>query len=119
MHQLEVSIQDVWKLVFIEKNEISINDLKADVIVLTASMFVNLKLHLLNDIIFSKFIKHVIVKAKQTYIKKTPLSLVLASKWISVWKDPPRHYSIALNEPASVVHVCALGACYWSAPNDS
>jgi hypothetical protein len=32
-------------------------------------MFVNLKFHLLNEIIFSKIIKHVIVKAKQTYIE--------------------------------------------------
>jgi hypothetical protein len=34
-------------------------------------MFVDLKLHSLNDIIFSKIIKDVIVKAKQTYIEKS------------------------------------------------
>jgi hypothetical protein len=33
-------------------------------------MFVNLKLHLLNEIIFSKIIKHVVMKAKQTYIQR-------------------------------------------------
>jgi hypothetical protein len=32
-------------------------------------MFVNLKFHSLNEIIFSKIIKHAIVKAKQTYIE--------------------------------------------------
>jgi hypothetical protein len=34
-------------------------------------MLVNLKFHLLNKIIFSKIIKHVIVKAKQTYIERS------------------------------------------------
>jgi hypothetical protein len=33
-------------------------------------MFVNLKLHSLNDIIFSNIIKHAIVKEKQTYIER-------------------------------------------------
>jgi hypothetical protein len=52
-------------------NEISIDDLKDDVIVLVGSMFVNLKLHSLNDIIFKKIIKHVVVKTKQTYIERS------------------------------------------------
>jgi hypothetical protein len=52
-------------------NEISIDDLNVDVIVLASSMFVNLKLRSLNDIIFSKIIKYVVVKAKQTYIERS------------------------------------------------
>ena len=34
-------------------------------------MFVNLKLHLLNKIILKNIIRHVVVKAKQTYIEKS------------------------------------------------
>jgi len=52
-------------------NRISIDDLKADVIVLAASIFVNLKLHSLNKIIFKKFIKHVVVKVNQTYFERS------------------------------------------------
>jgi len=33
-------------------------------------MFVNLKLHSLNDIIFKTIIKHVVMKTKQTYIER-------------------------------------------------
>jgi len=102
-------------------NGISINDLMTEVIVLTTWMFVNLKLYSLNDIIFLKIIKHVIVKAKQTYIKMSSFH------WASYLRvnesrcegTPPRYYYIALDEPASWVDVCALGACYWLTPNDS
>ena len=34
-------------------------------------MFVNLKLHSLNKTIFKKIIKHVVVKAIQTYIERS------------------------------------------------
>ena len=51
-------------------NGISIDNLKVGVIVLVDSMFVNLKLHLLNEITFLKIIKHVVMKAKQTYIQR-------------------------------------------------
>jgi hypothetical protein len=37
---------------------------------MVASMFINLKLHLLNKIIFKKIINHVVVKAIQTYIER-------------------------------------------------
>ena len=49
-------------------NEIFIDDLKANVIVLAVSTFINLKLHSLN-----KIIKHVIAKAKETYIERSLL----------------------------------------------
>ena len=76
MHRPAVSIQDVWKTWLHWNNWISINDLKTDVIVLAFSMFVNMKLYLLNDTIFSKIIKHVVMKEKQTYIER--LSLIVS-----------------------------------------
>jgi len=101
-------------------NKISIDDLKVDVIVLTTSMFINLKLHLLNEIIFSKIIKHVVVKTKQTYIERSSFHYVLylqvnGSRYK---RTSLRCCGIALDKPASWVNVCASSACSWSTPND-
>jgi hypothetical protein len=84
-------------------------------------MFVNLELHSLNDIIFSKIIKHVIVKAKQTYIERLFFNLTLYL-WVnrSCYEGTPRRCcSITLDETALWVDVCASSAYYWSVPNDS
>jgi len=61
---------------------------KVDVIVLAASMFVNLKLQSLHKIIFLKIIKHVVVKVNLHWKVFLSLGLVLAGKWILLWRDP-------------------------------
>jgi hypothetical protein len=54
MHRPAVSIQDIWKPGFIEIIKFP-SMFKDDVTVLVASMFVNLKLHLFNKIIFKNY----------------------------------------------------------------
>jgi len=53
MHRYKVSNQDVWKHDSIENNRISIDDLNADVITRATSMFVNLKINKINEILIS------------------------------------------------------------------
>jgi hypothetical protein len=59
---------------------IYINDLKANVIVLVASMFVNLKLHTLNKIIFKKLLNMSLWKQIKLTLKGPPSTRPLTYK---------------------------------------
>ena len=70
-------------------NKIFIDDFIADVMVLTTSMFINMKLHSLIEINFSKIIKCRYEEKTNLYWKVVlSLSLVVSNKWISLWREP-------------------------------
>jgi len=92
--------------------------LNVNIIVLAASMFVNLKLNKFNEILFfKKIIKHVVVKAKQTYIER------LSFHWTSYLRvNESRYEGTPLDAAAShltkphcesmLVHLSTRGCHY-------
>jgi len=97
------------------KNRISIDDLNVDVITRAVSMFANLKINKINEILIScSQITLKEKKSKQTYIERSSFQCAsyLQVNWPRYEGTLPLHCGTALKEEASQV---AAGASSWSA----
>jgi hypothetical protein len=100
-------------------NRISIDDLNTDVITWAASLFVNIKIDKINEIlVIHKLLNTNQLKAKQSYIERSSFqyALYLRVNGSCCEGTLPLCCGIVLEEAASWVDI---DASFWLAPNDT